>query len=386
MDRMGLPLLERQRVFHSRDIDLTAAFLDRVGFRLEPTGDRRDRLLHDARFNGVYMPSLFLGYVQYGSPASVWSAPTRQEYWLQLPVAGTFETRSGGDAISVDSNLAVLISPTRDTLMRTAAQSGRILVAIHGPALLQTLAALLGEQPRAPLEFEPAMALAGGYGRSLARMLRLAAEEFEEAGAGAWPLPVMSRFEQLVMTRLLLEHPHNYTEALGRRERRLVPRDVKRAIDYIHEHLAQPIQLADLVAASGVPGRTLFQHFRQFQGASPMRYIRDARLEKARAALAAAAPDHSVTEIAMRCGCFHLGRFAVEYRRRFGEKPSETLAKGPGERKAAGFTRPAGEIVSLVRKATPSLCRSLIGAAGPPPGRRAPGRGHEEMKAAAAGE
>jgi AraC-like DNA-binding protein len=368
MEARGRPFLERQSVFHSRDVDLTAAFLGRVGFAFEPSGGRRERALHDARFNGVYMPSLFLGYVQYGSAASVWSTPLRDEYWLQLSVHGGFETRSGGDLVAGGSANGVLLSPGRENLTRTAAGNGRILLALHGPALLQLLAALLGEQPRAPLAFHPAMPLAAGLGRSLACMLRLAVAEFEAAGAAAWAPAVMRSFEQLVMTRLLLEHPHNHTAGLQRRERGLVPRDVKRATDYIHAHLAQPIQLADLVAVSGVPGRTLFQHFRQFQGSSPMRYLRETRLERARAALAAAAPEESVTEIAMRCGCFHLGRFAVEYRRRFGEKPSQTLARGPRERRASGFVAPAGEVVSLVRKATPSLCRSLAGAPAPPGG------------------
>jgi transcriptional regulator GlxA family with amidase domain len=86
--------------------------------------------------------------------------------------------------------------------------------------------------------------------------------------------------------------------------------------------------VADLVAASGVPGRTLFKHFRDSKGTSPMRYLRNARLEKVRHALTRAEPGDSVTVIAMIWGFSHMGRFAVEYRARFGESPSDTLRKG----------------------------------------------------------
>ena len=42
------------------------------------------------------------------------------------------------------------------------------------------------------------------------------------------------------------------------------------------------------VAASGVPGRTLIQHFRDFKGTSPMRYLRNARYERVREPLSRA--------------------------------------------------------------------------------------------------
>jgi transcriptional regulator GlxA family with amidase domain len=137
----------------------------------------------------------------------------------------------------------------------------------------------------------------------------------------------MSRFEQFIMTRLLLSHPHTHSAALRRRERSIAPRDVMRAIDYLEAHLDAPVTLADLVEASGVPGRTLFKHFRDSRGTSPMRYLRAARLKKAREALLRAQPGERVSTIAMSWGFSHWGRFSVEYRKRFGESPSETLAR-----------------------------------------------------------
>jgi hypothetical protein len=39
-----------------------------------------------------------------------------------------------------------------------------------------------------------------------------------------------------IIGELLLYHPHNYSVAFDRLERSISPRDVKRAIDYIHAH------------------------------------------------------------------------------------------------------------------------------------------------------
>ena len=114
---------------------------------------------------------------------------------------------------------------------------------------------------------------------------------------------------------------------LQRTEKRIVPRDVKRAVDYMRAQLDAPITVADITAASGIAGRTLFKHFQEFHGISPMRYLRNARLEKAREALARAHPGESITEIAMSWGFSHMGRFSVEYRKRFGERPSDSLRR-----------------------------------------------------------
>ena len=92
-------------------------------------------------------------------------------------------------------------------------------------------------------------------------------------------------YEQLIVTGLLLGQPNNYTAALQRLENKVAPGDVKRAIDFIEAHLHLPISLADIARASGVPGRTLLEHFKDHRSVSPMRYLRDARLARVRDAL-----------------------------------------------------------------------------------------------------
>jgi transcriptional regulator GlxA family with amidase domain len=160
--------------------------------------------------------------------------------------------------------------------------------------------------------------------------VRIAVASLDEADSVLLNPITMSAFEQFIMTALLLSHPHNYGEALLRLRKPITPRDVKRAIDYIEAHLDQAITIADLVEATGVAGRTLFLHFKDFKGVSPMRYLRDARLTQARQALLRADPQATVSEIAMGSGFTHMGRFSVAYRRHFGESPSETLRSRNG--------------------------------------------------------
>jgi AraC-like DNA-binding protein len=53
--------------------------------------------------------------------------------------------------------------------------------------------------------------------------------------------------------------------------------------------------------------------------------LRMVRLEHIRAELQSAEPNEKIIDIAYKWGVAHLGRFAAEYRARFGELPSETL-------------------------------------------------------------
>jgi AraC-like DNA-binding protein len=89
-----------------------------------------------------------------------------------------------------------------------------------------------------------------------------------------------------------------------------------------------PLYVIDLCRAVGVTDRTLRLHCREHLGMSPHRYLWLRRMHLARRSLIrGAAGATTVTEIATSCGFGELGRFAVSYRRLFGETPSATLRR-----------------------------------------------------------
>lgn len=108
----------------------------------------------------------------------------------------------------------------------------------------------------------------------------------------------------------------------------------RRAQEYIEEGFRFPIRTEDLCAYAGVSLRTLQRSFSaQFQ-VSPLQYIKARRLNAARRDLVAACPSGAtVTQIAMRSGYTHLGRFSVNYRECFGESPRQTIATARARRR-----------------------------------------------------
>lgn len=105
------------------------------------------------------------------------------------------------------------------------------------------------------------------------------------------------------------------------------PACVKRAEDYIRTCYTEALTLDIIAQAARVSPRSLLQNFRSFTGTSPLRLLRDVRLDAVREALVRRRddPDATVLSIALDAGFNHLGRFSQAYAARFGEKPSETL-------------------------------------------------------------
>lgn len=90
----------------------------------------------------------------------------------------------------------------------------------------------------------------------------------------------------------------------------------------------EPLQISALCAALSVSERTLRKAFHNIRGLPPCRQLRMLRLSQARRALMATNRGSStVTEIAICFGFVELGRFSVEYRKVFGECPSQTLQR-----------------------------------------------------------
>jgi len=106
---------------------------------------------------------------------------------------------------------------------------------------------------------------------------------------------------------------------------RPLPRGLKKAIERLEREPERAWRLPDLAELSEVAPRTLQKHFKRFLGRTPLAFLQQLRFERARQDLLRGDPRTSVTAIATRCGFAHLGRFATEYRRRYGESPSATF-------------------------------------------------------------
>jgi AraC-like DNA-binding protein len=115
-----------------------------------------------------------------------------------------------------------------------------------------------------------------------------------------------------------------------RRQRMPVLRRLER---FLEENQERPLYVTEVCAAIGVTDRTLRLHCLEHLGMNPNQYLWLRRMHLAQRALALADPAATtVTVIANDHGFGELGRFAVTYRKLFGEPPSATLRRKPDHR------------------------------------------------------
>jgi AraC-like DNA-binding protein len=319
------PLLNKLNRFYTRSADEARAFLGTKDYEVDfPRRDAGQQL--DLRVNGAYLPGTYVGYYQFGTPIVARTDAGRHDYWINLPLAEPIEATIGAETIIGDRKRGFIASPSLQYAVRTQGAGARLHVQITEERLNQQVAALLGEAPVEPIAFAAAIDLTTGYGRSIACCVMQAVNHLQQDDMFPGNKVTAGLFEDLIISRLLLSHPSNYSKALGRLEAKVAPATIRRAVDFMQARLGEPLALADIAMAAGIPGRTLFTHFQCVHGTSPMQFLRRLRFEKVREALLHARQTDNVSSICGRWGFTHLGRFAVEYRHRFGETPSQTLA------------------------------------------------------------
>ncbi len=113
---------------------------------------------------------------------------------------------------------------------------------------------------------------------------------------------------------------------LAHHARHALPASLVHVLDWLSGRLDEAIELETLAAVASVRPRTLEAHFRLYLGTTPSGWVRRTRLARARQQLLAADDETTVTGVAVAQGFNQLGRFAAQYRRQFGELPSQTLA------------------------------------------------------------
>ncbi|SDT17916.1 AraC-like ligand-binding domain-containing protein [Pseudomonas oryzae] len=266
--------------------------------------------------------SLELSCLSFGTEVELEQAWTTDFVLVTTQLCGHSRIRTRGDEVGGAAGLIVVDSPERPVTKRFSPDSWRLNLRIERQAMERLFERLYERPLRGPMQFHPAIAQDSALHERWLALLRLVSSQLGMPSAPA----LLGPLEEMAMLLLLTELPHN--QAAGAVAPPLpAPRHVRRAEEFMRAHLGEPLTLAAIAAASGTSIRSLTAGFRQFRQTTPMRWLHEQRLQAARDQLQQAASDASVSSIALHCGFGHLGRFAGDYLRRFGEAPSATLRR-----------------------------------------------------------
>tara|TARA_A100000171_G_scaffold4817_1_gene3966 strand:- start:1713 stop:2711 length:999 start_codon:yes stop_codon:yes gene_type:complete len=264
------------------------------------------------------------GRMLYGATVDIEPGKLDDFYLIQIPVAGQEAIHYDRHAILSDTRVATIISPDLEFRMRHEHSAEKLFIRVERSALEQQCAQYYGHLSHDALHFDPAIDLQQGSLQSLKRLLHWQLYEASEGDLFNQPL-IAARFEEVLMVSLLGSLQHNQHTPFHAGY--VAPGFVKRAEEYIQHHAHQPLTAGNIAEHVGVSIRNLFAGFRKYRNTSPMRYLKQVRLDEVHQALLHATSDTAVTQVALCWGFTHLGQFSASYRQRFGERPSDTLKR-----------------------------------------------------------
>ncbi|MBS4727593.1 AraC family transcriptional regulator [Mycobacterium sp. SM1] len=322
------PALADCEIFYTENVREAASLIGKVlapvRITLKDNQPEFAAAMHGVRLRNVSMLYLDLRI------RATFEVPALGHYFgVHMPTNGYSRCRHNGHEFVANTVRALVTSPKAPLSMDFEEDSPQLLIRIEEQALVEYLTRLRGRRLARPLVFHPEFDLTTDVAVRWHAAVQLLHTEVYQTGSLVQSGHGISGIEELLMNSLLHVQPSNYHDELVRPAKKPGRRVVQAAIDYIENHLAEPITMESIARNVHMSIRSIQQGFRDELGLSPMTYLRDRRLERVHEELADAMPGDgvTVTEVATRWGFNHLGSFAAEYRKRWGVAPSETLRR-----------------------------------------------------------
>jgi AraC-like DNA-binding protein len=283
-----------------------------------------------------YRPLQNIG-VQYGTyGAAIQASLEDVNYFVQgIALSGHGEQVNNNVSTSVGPTRAGVFSPGNKIGLKFDAGFETLALIVNPPAMTTKLGALIGAPVKAPLRFLGETDFSRPASNHLRRLVMLLVDELSSPEL-QMPYVAMSEWEQLLMVCLLHGSQHNYSHLLDGEPRRVAPWQVRRVEGYIEANWDQPLTVESLALGTGASARSIFHSFKESRGYSPMMFLKQVRLRRARNMLQNPSTNTSVTDVAYACAFNNLGHFAKDYFKAFGERPSETLNFAKGARRPKG--------------------------------------------------
>jgi AraC-like DNA-binding protein len=281
----------------------------------------------DAELDHIRFGGVALAIMRYGADVIVEPGVLQDFYLVQIPMRGKARISFGRDDAVIKPGRASVQHPAAPLRMHWDAACTKVVLRYDRVRFERFVEGCVGRPQREPLYLHPEMDLSGVAGQMLLDQIKSGLRCASQFGGAALPPLLAAHLESSLMSTLLFTQPHDRSEEFAGAIDGAEPRLVTRVRDYLAAHADEPIDMAMLAEVAGAPVRTIYHQFKRTLGIAPLQLLRDIRMDRVRRELMDGGADANVTRIALGWGFEHLGRFAAQYRERFGETPRDTLRR-----------------------------------------------------------
>ncbi len=227
----------------------------------------------------------------------------------------------------VTQNKAAIIASAKQVRVERPAHSEILYLRVSLSDLWNHFEKLTGRHHRGSLVFNREVSVVKGSGAMLKGLMDYLVNIFAFNDSVMKIPAIWKSFDDLLMNAML-SLPHNKIGQLYEdRSSMVAPAVVYRAEEYMRAHLKKPVNISDLIRVCDCSRSVLFCAFRNTRNYTPMEFLTKQRLHYAREQLLKSEYNASVSSIALKCGFISYSWFSQVYKKRFGERPSDTLRK-----------------------------------------------------------
>jgi AraC-like DNA-binding protein len=261
--------------------------------------------------------------VTIGEQSAIKLETTRSEFVrLCVPVRGSSHYLQGGLRASSQAGQSWVYLSDQGVSLRTSDDHAGVALSLSKAQLQHTVRTMAADPSDVAADHMREIDLHTPEARQGLRMLPTLLGHLQGVrSAGPDAVRAAEDVAYRFVAYLLADPETQRREVLTVRRSRQV---VDTACSFMMARLDHPPTLTTVELEVGVSARTLQSAFAQHLGAAPGDWFKWQRYQVAHHLLRTRQVA-SVTEAALACGFPHLGRFAVEFRARFGQSPSELL-------------------------------------------------------------
>lgn len=287
-------------------------------------GNRSSAL--DASFYYRKVGKIGVGRLSYGAEVTVSPVVFEDFLLIQIPIRGFEKIMLGNDKILCTPKVVGIINSDIKTVINHQPNTEKLIIRIDKKLIEKNCQQILSRTLHKGVIFDPTMSLDTKVGIQFLHMVRWI-YQIVSTETDISPL-IVSQFENNIANLLLTYQHNNYSAEIYNDPFSVIPSFIKKVESYIQENAHQPIAINDMAEYAGVSSRSLFIGFRKYRNTTPMRFLKEVRLQYVHEDLLRGHVGvDTVTNIALNWGFSHLGHFSTDYKRRFGNTPYETLLR-----------------------------------------------------------
>lgn len=269
--------------------------------------------------------------LSFGSATTLLDSPPFEDFVLvSQQITGRLAVRAdSGDRLLLPGQHVVLDAHTAYRL-RWEENCDVFHVRIARSDFETAVAALLGARRSGAVRFRLSSRPSKQGAVAVARLMHFLLRNAGPNGLLSSGALLRDQLRRTLVASLIEAYPEEFPSPAEVSSGDVRPPAVRRAVAYLEgsvEDSIEDIRIDDVAAAARLSPRALQEAFRKHLDTTPMAYLKSIRLARAHSELRQSSVEGGTTvaEIAYRWGFGNLGRFAADYRREFGQSPSEVL-------------------------------------------------------------